>query len=195
MAMFDELVEAFCCLPGVGKKSAQRMSLHLLERDREGAKRLADTIDKAMRKIGHCASCRNFTEHELCHICQNPKRDAGTICVVETPADVLAIENSASFSGRYFVLMGHLSPLDGLGPKELGLDILSAKIAIGKILEIILATNTTIEGEVTAEYIRELARPHAIKVSRIAYGVPLDGELGYVDQGTISHALADRKAY
>jgi len=195
MALFADLVKAFCCLPGVGQKSAQRMSLHLLERDRTGANKLAQTLKLAMDKIGHCTSCRNFTEDKLCDICKNHKRDAGTICIVETPADVLAIESSASFTGKYFVLMGNLSPIDGLGPDELGLDILAQKLKEDDIAEIILATNTTIEGEVTAEYIRELARPYAIKVSRIAYGVPLDGELGFVDHGTISHAIADRKAY
>ncbi len=195
MALFDELVEGLCCLPGVGQKSAQRMSLHLLERNRTGADKLAKVLSEAMSRIGHCASCRTFTEHEVCDICKNSKRDASTICVVETPADVLAIEQSASFNGKYFVLMGRLSPLDGIGPEDLGMDILAEKFAKDKISEVILATNTTIEGEVTAEYIRELAKPFAIKLSRIAHGVPLDGELVFVDQGTISHALADRKSY
>lgn len=195
MALFDELVESLCCLPGIGQKSAQRMSLHLLERNREGANKLAKVLSDAMNRIGHCDSCRTFTEHELCDICRNDKRDSSTICVVETPADVLAIEQSASFNGKYFVLMGRLSPLDGIGPQDLGMDLLSEKISNKNITEVILATNTTIEGEVTAQYIRELVKPFAIKLSRIAHGVPLDGELTFVDQGTISHALADRKSY
>ena len=189
----QNLIEALRCLPGVGPKSAQRMSLHLLERDREGAIALADALHEAMDKIGHCVRCRNFTELETCEICADPRRDASTVCVVETPADVLAVEQSASFRGLYFVLMGHLSPIDGIGPAEIGLDAFHQRVIDEGIAEVILATNPTVEGEATAYYLTEMLHGFGVKVSRIAHGVPLGGELEYVDGSTLAHALAGRR--
>ena len=171
------------------------MALHLLERDRQGAARLADTMAQAMEKIGNCVQCRTFSETEVCSLCANPSRQDDIICVVETPSDVFAIEQSASFFGKYFVLLGHLSPLDGIGASDIGLDILHIRLKAGGIKEIILATNPTIEGEATAEYIKAMAAPLDILVTRIAHGVPLGGELGYIDQGTLSHALLGRKPF
>lgn len=195
MALLDELITALCCLPGVGNKSAQRMVLHLLERDRNSAKKLADLMNLAMDKIGNCQQCRTFSEKDICELCSNPNRQDDVICVVESPSDVFAIEQSASFSGKYFVLMGHLSPLDGISASDIGLDILASRIKANNIKEIILATNPTIEGEATAEYIRAMASSKDIFVTRIAYGVPLGGELGFTDQGTISHALLGRQPF
>ena len=185
-------MEALRCLPGVGPKSAQRMALHLLERDREGGRRLARLLDAAMQRIGHCRRCRTLSETELCALCANPNRDDSQICVVETPTEMLAIEQAASYSGRYFVLGGRLSPLDGLGPKEIGLDKLQRLLAETPVKELILATNPTVEGEATAHYIGELAKARGVRVTRIAHGVPLGGELEYVDGGTLSHAFAGR---
>ncbi|MCP3868546.1 MAG: recombination protein RecR [Gammaproteobacteria bacterium] len=193
--LLDQLMEALRCLPGVGPKSAQRMAFHLLERDRVGGRRLAAVLDRAMEHIGHCKRCRTFTERELCALCANPKRDSSLLCVVETPAEVVAIEQSAIYSGRYFVLGGRLSPLDGIGPQEIGLDRLEPLLADGEVKELILATNPTVEGEATAHYIGELARPKGVQVTRIAHGVPLGGELEYVDGGTLSHAFSGRREY
>lgn len=187
------LIEALRCLPGVGPKSAQRMSLHLLERDREGAAALAEALTEAMARIGHCARCRNFTELEICELCSDPRRDETTVCVVETPGDVLAVEQSGSFRGLYFVLMGHLSPIDGIGPAEIGLDAFYQRVIDEGITEVILATNPTVEGEATAYYLTEMLQPVGVKVSRIAHGVPLGGELEYVDGSTLAHALAGRR--
>jgi len=184
---------ALRCLPGVGPKSAQRMALHLLERDRDGAGRLVETLRLALERIGHCRLCRDLSETDLCTLCASPSRDSSLLCVIETPADVLAVEQATSFQGRYFVLMGHLSPLDGIGPAELGLDVLEARLDEGKIREIILATNPTVEGEATAYYIGELARERGIRATRIAHGVPLGGELESVDGGTLAHAFAGRR--
>ncbi|HTE41465.1 MAG TPA: recombination mediator RecR [Steroidobacteraceae bacterium] len=186
------LVEALRCLPGVGPKSAQRMAFHLLERDRQGAKRLADAIGQAEQKIGQCKRCRMFAETELCPICASAKRERGLLCVVESPADVVAVEQSGSYRGTYFVLMGHLSPLDGIGPDQLGLPQLDALFKQDEIQEVILATNPTVEGAATAHYIAELANHRGIKASRIAHGVPVGGELEYVDGGTLAHAIAGR---
>lgn len=180
-------------MPSVGPKSAQRMAFHLLERNRDGALNLASLLKEAMEKVGHCESCRNFSESPLCQICDNPKRNSSQLCVVETPADVVALEQSAGYKGKYFVLMGNLSPLDGIGPVQLGMDMLSKRLTDGSISEIILATSTTVEGEATAHYVAELAKESTIKVSRIAYGVPLGGELDLIDSGTLSHALQERK--
>ena len=188
------LIEALRCLPGVGPKSAQRMTLHLLERDREGATALADALLQAVARIDHCSRCRNFTELEICEICADPRRDATTICVVETPADVLAVEQSGSFRGVYFVLMGHLSPIDGIGPEEIGLDRFHRRVVDEGIREVILATNPTVEGEATAYYLVDLLQPEGVKVSRIAHGVPLGGELEYVDGSTLAHAFLGRRA-
>ncbi len=193
--LLNQLMTALRCLPGVGPKTAQRMALHLLERDRIGAERLADVLQTALERIGHCRLCRDLSETELCALCASTKRDASQLCVVETPADVLAVEQATGFQGRYFVLMGHLSPLDGIGPAELGLDVLEARLAEGEIREIILATNPTVEGEATAYYIGELARERGIRATRIAHGVPLGGELESVDGGTLAHAFAGRRDF
>jgi recombination protein RecR len=190
--LVTRLVEALRCLPGVGPKSAQRMAFYLLERDREGARDLSGAIALAVEQVGHCQSCRMLTEEALCWICKAPARDAGTLCVVETPADVMAVEQSAGYSGLYFVLMGHLSPLDGIGPDQLGIDLLEKRLADGSIKEVILATNPTVEGDATAHYISDLARQHGLRSTRIAHGVPVGGELEFVDGGTLSHAFAGR---
>jgi len=191
--LFNRLLEALRCLPGVGPKSAQRMALHLLERNREGGRKLAETLQEALAAIGHCRRCRNLSETECCTLCANPHRDHSLLCVVETPADVLAVEQATGFRGLYFVLMGHLSPLDGIGPVEIGLDQLEARLHEGEVKEVILATNPTVEGGATAHYIAELAREHGIRATRIAHGVPLGGELEYIDGGTLSHAFAGRR--
>ncbi len=189
------LIEALRCLPGVGPKSAQRMALHLLQRDRPGARRLAEALIGAVESVGECAECRLLSEDEVCPICANPKRDRSLLCVVESPADVYALEQATDFNGLYFVLGGHLSPLDGIGPSELGLDRLEARLAAGEVREVILATNPTVEGEATAQYIAEMARGHDVRATRIAHGVPLGGELEYVDRGTLSRAFAGRLSY
>lgn len=191
--LINRLIEELRCLPGVGPKSAQRMAFHLLEHNREGARRLASTLEEAMDKIGNCRRCRTLTESETCPLCANLGRDQSLLCVVETPADVRAIEQSTAYRGLYFVLMGHLSPLDGIGPKDIGLDLLEARLAEGEISEVILATNPTVEGEATAHYISELVHRHGIRTTRIAHGVPLGGELEYVDGGTLTHAFAGRR--
>ncbi len=194
-ASLDALIAALTCLPGVGRKSAQRMALHLLERDRDGARQLAETITEALERVGHCERCRNFSDQALCPVCSDADRDQATICVVETPADVLAVESSGAYRGRYFVLLGRLSPLDGFGPDELGLDALEAELADGGIGEIILATSATIEGDITAQYIADLASRHGIRSSRLARGIPLGGELEFVDSGTLSRALDGRQQF
>jgi recombination protein RecR len=186
------LIESLRCLPGVGPKSAQRMAFHLLERDRDGGRALAQSLAHAIDAVGHCRRCRMLTESELCTICSSAQRDTAQLCVVESPADVVAIEQSGGFRGRYFVLMGHLSPLDGVGPVELGLDDFERVLGEGEVREVILATNPTVEGEATAHYLGELALRRGIKASRIAHGVPVGGELEYVDGGTLAHALAGR---
>ena len=194
--LVQELIDSLRCLPGVGSKTAQRMAFHLLERNRRGGSKLATTLAAAMNDIGHCQSCRNFTEQHLCEICQSPKRKTATsLCIVESPGDVIAIEQTGDFSGKYFVLMGHLSPIDGIGPDDLGLDILEKQFATGQFEEVILATNPTVEGEATAHFIAELAQQYHINISRIAHGVPVGGELEYVDGNTLSHALTGRKSY
>lgn len=192
--LIDQLVEAFCCLPGVGPKSAQRMVLQLLERDREGGRRLAKSLSQAMEGVGQCRKCRTLCETEICTLCASPKRStSGQICVLETPGDVWAVEQTASFNGLYFVLMGHLSPIDGIGPADIGLDLLLNRVQSESIKEVILATNPTVEGEATAYYIMEQLKELPVRVSRIAHGVPLGGELEYVDGGTLAHAISDRK--
>ena len=191
--LIQQLMNALCCLPGVGHKTAQRMAYHLLERDREGGRQLAGILAKAMDQVGRCSECRTLCESERCALCANESRDPGALCVVETPVDVDAIEQATEFRGRYFVLMGHLSPLDGIGPQQLGLDQLDARLAEGGLTEIILATNPTVEGEATAQYISDLARQYGIRTTRIAHGVPMGGELEYIDSGTLSHAFAGRR--
>jgi recombination protein RecR len=187
------LIDALRCLPGVGPKSAQRMTLHLLERDRDGANALARALQVAVERVDHCSRCRNFTELEVCEICADPRRDHSLICVVETPADVLAVEQSGSFRGLYFVLMGHLSPIDGIGPREIGLDRFQQRVLDEGVAEVILATNATVEGEATAYYLTDMLAPRGVRVSRIAQGVPLGGELEYVDGSTLAHALSGRR--
>ncbi len=189
----QKLIDALRCLPGVGPKSAQRMTLHLLERDREGARLLSEALAEAVERIGHCRLCRNFTESDTCEICNDRRRERSLICVVETPADVLAVEQSASFRGLYFVLMGHLSPIDGIGPEDIGLETFRQRVIDEGIEEVILATNPTVEGEATAYYLTEMLHPIGVHVSRIAHGVPLGGELEYVDGSTLAHALSGRR--
>ena len=191
--LIDQLVESLRCLPGVGPKSAQRMAFHLLERDREGGSQLAISLERAMIGVGRCQQCRTLTEQSLCSICADEKRDGSTICVVETPVDVIAFEQSASYRGKYFVLMGHLSPIDGIGPDDIGITDLVSRVEQEQVKEVILATNPTVEGEATAFYITEQIKALGVKVSRIAHGVPLGGELEYVDVGTLAHALAGRQ--
>lgn len=191
--LIQELIDALRRLPGVGPKSAQRMAYHLLERDRDGARRIARALDEAAEKVGHCRLCRSLSEGELCPICASSKRDRSLLCVVESPTDVQAIEQSTGFQGLYFVLMGRLSPLDGIGPAELGLDRLAVRLDEGEVKEVILATNPTVEGEATAHYIGEMVHARRIRVTRIAHGVPLGGELEYVDGGTLSHAFHGRR--
>ncbi len=190
---FDELLEALRCLPGVGKRSAQRMALQLLERDREGGRRLSVALGEAMSRIQRCQLCRNFTVNDLCRVCESSDREAHTLCVVESPADVLAIESATGFRGRYFVLLGRLSPLDGIGPEQLGLSMLARRLADEPIQEMIIATNTTVEGEATAHYLREMATREGIGVSRLAQGVPLGGELEHTDRSTLAHAFGSRQ--
>lgn len=191
--LIDNLVDAFRCLPGVGPKSAQRMAFHLLERDREGGVSLSQALAAAMEGVGRCSICRTLTEQTVCNLCSDSKRDASVVCIVETPADVLALELSGSYTGHYFVLMGHLSPIDGIGPDEIGISDLINRLQEGLTREVILATNPTVEGEATAFYITEKVKALGITVSRIAHGVPLGGELEYVDSGTLAHALSGRQ--
>lgn len=192
-SLIAQLAEAFCCLPGVGPKTAQRMVLYLLERDRNGGEHLANKLVEAMRNVRHCERCRNLTESTLCEICASASRDASLVCVVENPADVLAIEHTGHFRGLYFVLMGSLSPIDGIGPEELGIDQLLQR-AEEQVSEVILALPSTVEGEATTHFISEAIKTKGIKVSRIAQGIPLGGELEYIDGGTLSHALNGRKS-
>ncbi len=189
----ETLIEALRCLPGVGPKSAQRMAYHLLQYDRDGAQKLSDSIGKALQGIRRCAKCNSFTEDEVCALCSSPRRDATLLAVVETPADLLMMEQTLAFPGMYFVLMGRLSPLDGIGPRDIGLDRLLARAADGIVREVILATNFTNEGEATAHYIGEMLRGRDLKVSRIARGVPVGGELEYVDSGTLAQAVVERR--
>lgn len=191
-----ELVQSLKCLPGVGQKTAQRMAFQLLERQRDNALRLAKALTDAVERIGHCEQCRTLSEEPVCDLCRDVKRqDSGLMCIVETPVDVLAIEQTSQFNGRYFVLMGHLSPLDGIGPDDIGLDILGQRFREGQINEVILATNPTVEGDATAHYIADMARQHQIRTSRIAHGVPVGGELEFVDQATLGHAFSGRKQF
>ena len=187
------LIDGLRCMPGIGQKSAQRIAFHLLERDRDGASGLAAALADAVDGIGHCSRCRMFTESELCSICSASGRDAAQLCVVESPADVMAIEDATGFRGQYFVLMGHLSPLDGIGPEELGLSKLEEWLGDGEVKEMIIATNPTVEGDATAHYLADLALRNSVIASRIAHGVPLGGELEYVDGGTLSHAFYGRR--
>jgi recombination protein RecR len=191
--LLNELIEALRCLPGVGAKTAQRMAFHVLERDRDGARQLAQKLNSAVERIGNCARCRTFSEDAICADCANAARDAQLLCVVETPVDQLAIEQATGFRGHYFVLLGRLSPLDGLGPRELGLDLLTARLAEGVVTELIVATNPTVEGEATAHMLSQMARQAGIRATRLAHGVPLGGELEFIDRGTLAHAFGGRQ--
>jgi len=187
------LIDSLQCMPGVGRKSAQRIAFYLLERGRDGAEELSRALAESVSGIGHCSRCRMFTENELCSICSASGRDESLLCAVESPADVMAVEDATGFRGLYFVLMGHLSPLDGIGPEELGLDALEKRLADSAVKELIIATNPTVEGDATAHYLADMAGRHKIPASRIAHGVPLGGELEYVDGGTLSHAFYGRR--
>ncbi|OFZ98724.1 MAG: recombination protein RecR [Betaproteobacteria bacterium RIFCSPLOWO2_02_FULL_62_17] len=193
LSSLEELIEALRCLPGVGPKAAQRMAFHLLQRDQEGAQRLAAALGQAVQSIRRCASCNSFTEAEFCELCASSTRDATQLCVVETPADLLMMEQTLAYKGLYFVLMGRISPLDGIGPKDIGLEILQKRALDGLVKEVIVATNFTNEGEATAHYIGEVLKGRGIKLSRIARGVPVGGELEYVDAGTLAQALVERR--
>jgi recombination protein RecR len=192
--LIDQLIEAFRCLPGVGPKSAQRMTLHLLERNRAGGKKLSESLSVALNEVGNCIHCRTLTEEETCRICANSSRNRKICCVVESPADVFAIEQSGSFRGIYFVLMGHLSPIDGIGPEQLGMHQLLEKVANTEIEEVIIACNPNVEGDATAYYIAEQLKDSSAQVSRIAHGVPVGGELEFVDGSTLTHAFVGRKS-
>ena len=189
----EQLIDSLNCLPGVGPKSAQRIAYHLLQRDQVGASRLANALRKALENIRHCEKCNNFTEQDTCNLCSSTKRDARLLCVVESPADLLMMEQTQCYQGLYFVLMGRLSPLDGIGPKEIHLEKLLARAQDGIVKEVVLATNFTVEGEATAHYVSELLKPRGIKVSRIASGLPVGGELEHVDSGTLAQAVLERR--
>lgn len=193
--LLEQLIDALRVLPGVGQKTAQRMAYHLLEHEREGGRRLSETLALAVERIGHCVQCRDFSETELCPTCANSSRERSQLCVVESPADRLAIENATGFRGVYFVLQGRLSPLDGIGPRELGLEQLERRLAEGEVQELIIATSATVEGEATAHYLAQLARARKVQPSRLAQGLPLGGELEYVDRGTLSHAFGTRSEF
>ena len=190
-----DLIDALRCLPGVGPKSAQRMAFQLLQRDREGALRLSRALTAAAEGVGECDQCRTLSEAAVCPLCASPRRDRGVLCIVESPADVHALDAATDYTGLYFVLRGRLSPLDGIGPAELGLDRLERRFGGGEVREVILATNPTVEGEATAQYIAEMAREYGVSTTRIAHGIPLGGELEYVDSGTLSHAFSGRRQY
>lgn len=190
--LLEQLIDALRCLPGVGQKSAQRMAYHLLERNREGGLRLSKALAEGIERIGHCEQCRDFSESALCSICAGNSRERALLCAVETPADRLVIEQATGYRGMYFILQGRLSPLDGIGPRELGLDRLATRLAQGEVRELIIATNPTVEGEATAHYLAQLARQFDVRPSRLAHGVPLGGELEYVDRGTLAHAFGSR---
>lgn len=192
-SLIEQLVSALRCLPGVGPKSAQRMAFHLLQRDREGGRRLAAVLDDAMEKVGNCARCRTLSEAEVCAVCASTSRDPTQLLVVESPSDMAAILSGTGYRGNFFVLMGHLSPLDGIGPEELGLDQLERRLGEDEVKEVIVATGSTVEGQVTAHYLSELVRERGIRVSRIAQGVPLGGELEFVDSTTLDHAIGGRR--
>ena len=193
--LVNQLIEALRCLPSVGPKSAQRMAYYLLERDRSGAENLSAVLAKAAKEVGSCEQCRSLSEQKVCDICSSSSRDRSLLCVVETPSDVQVIEQSTNFKGLFFVLMGHLSPLDGIGPEEIGLDILAKRLDQNEIKEVVLATNFTVEGEATAHYISEMVNSRNLTASRIAHGVPVGGELEYVNSSTLSHAFSGRQVF
>ena len=195
VGLLKELIQSLCCLPGVGPKSAQRMAFHLLQRNREGGRQLSRILSQALDNIGYCRDCRTLTETELCEVCANPLRESDVLCVVENAADVWVIDQAISFKGKYFVLHGRLSPLDGIGPDQLGIDVLEQRLATGDIKEIILATNSTIEGQATAHFIGEIASKFNIRATRIAHGVPMGGELEFIDSSTLVHAFNGRREF
>jgi recombination protein RecR len=190
--LIGQLIEAFRCLPGVGPKSAQRMAFHMLERDREGARQLAEVLNQAVEQVGHCEQCRTLSETALCSLCASHNRERSLLCIVESPIDVQAVIQATDYRGLFFVLMGHLSPLDGIGPDDIGLDELAKRLDEGEVKEVILATNPTVEGEATAHYIAEMVKRRNIKVTRIAHGVPMGGELEFVNSSTLSQAFSGR---
>jgi recombination protein RecR len=190
----EQLIESLRCLPGVGPKSAQRMAYYLLQRDRQGANKLAVALDSALQVVDHCKLCNTFSEQPICPLCESEQRDSTVLCVVEMPTDLMMLENTRTYNGMYFVLMGRLSPLDGVGPKEIHLDKLIKRAQDGVVQEVILATNYTVEGDATAHYISELLRARGIKVSRIARGMPMGGEIEYVDSGTLAQAMLERRS-
>ncbi|MFM8341431.1 MAG: recombination mediator RecR [Methylomonas sp.] len=191
--LIKELIQSLCCLPGVGTKSAQRMAFHLLQRNRDGGQQLSQILGKAMLEVGFCQKCRTLTEDSLCSICSNPLRDSDTLCIVESPADVWVIDQATNFKGKYFVLHGHLSPLDGIGPNQLGFTELEQRMSTGELKEIILATNSTVEGQATAHFLSEVATRYQIRCTRIAHGIPMGGELEFIDSSTLSHAFNGRR--
>lgn len=190
---FSTLIEALRCLPGVGPKSAQRMAFHLLQRDRAGAQQLADTLNQVLARVGHCERCNTFSEEPVCPLCRSDRRDASQLCVIEMPADLLMMEQARCFNGLYFVLMGRLSPLDGLGPRDIALDKLLQRALDGVVTEVVLATNYTVEGEATAHFLAAKLQEKGLKVSRIARGLPVGGELEYIDSGTLAQAFYERR--
>jgi recombination protein RecR len=191
--LLEQLIQAFRCLPGVGPKSAQRMAFYLLQREREKGKHLAGALHQAMHEIGHCQQCRTFSETDLCRLCVSPHRDPALLCIVESPTDMIAVEQMSTYRGQYFVLLGHLSPLDGIGPEDIGIKQLTVRLNTAVVKEVILATNPTVEGEATAHYLSELIKHYPIKITRIAHGVPLGGELEYIDSRTLEQAFLWRK--
>jgi recombination protein RecR len=193
--LLKDLIQSLCCLPGVGPKSAQRMAFHLLQRNRAGGRQLSDILSQAMNNIGYCRDCRTLTEVDVCDVCANQLRDNDVLCIVESAADVWVIDQATSFKGKYFVLHGRLSPLDGIGPDQLGIDKLEQRLSAGAIKEIILATNSTIEGQATAHFIGEIAAKFNIRATRIAHGIPMGGELEFIDSGTLSHAFNGRREF
>jgi len=193
--LLGQLIQNLCILPGVGPKTAQRMAFYLLQRNRNGAKILAESLLNAIENIGHCQQCRTFTEHALCEICADNSRDSSVICIVESPADSWVIDLATVFKGHYFVLHGRLSPLDGIGPDQLGLDLLEQRLVSGVIKELILATNSTVEGAATAYFIGEIAKKNHVPATRIAHGVPMGGELEFIDSSTLSHAFNGRRQF
>ncbi len=193
--LVSQLIEALRCLPGVGPKSAQRMAYYLLERDRQGASQLSEVLARAVKEVGHCQTCRSLSEQPVCDVCASPRRDRSLLCIVESPADMQVIEQATEYNGLFFVLMGHLSPLDGIGPEDIGLDLLARRLDEGEVREVVLATNFTVEGEATAHYISEMVKSRAITASRIAHGVPVGGELEYVNSSTLSRAFSSRQVF
>jgi recombination protein RecR len=192
--LLKELIQSLCCLPGIGQKSAQRMAFHLLQRNREGGLQLSQVMSKAMQEISYCQDCRTLTETVICEICASSSRETEVLCIVESPADVWILEQATGFKGKYFVLHGRLSPLDGIGPEQLGIDVLEQRMLQGGLKELILATNSTVESQATAHFIAEIANKHQIPTTRIAHGIPMGGELEFIDSGTLAHAFKDRRA-